>query len=163
MERMERDGLRRMRWPRRMSRLPSRVWSDDDWQRIQLGYGAGAMEEKWNVFTEGQVVFCHRSWTGTGYFEATFAPVEGGGWRIATGKVARDRGDLVRRLRPGGRRYSDELHVVLLELVLSAIVLGEPAQELRKRLDQVVRSRVPDPKNVPDGLIAHVYLGQRSE
>ncbi|MGW4348276.1 hypothetical protein ACWEL8_24825 [Streptomyces sp. NPDC004690] len=55
-----------------MSELPQRIWSDEDWERIQRGYGAQDMDEKWNVFTEGEVVFFHRSWTGYGVFAATF-------------------------------------------------------------------------------------------
>jgi hypothetical protein len=56
---------------------PHRIWSDEDWERIQLGYSSRDMDEKWDVFTERGVVFLHRSWTGHGLFEATFAPVGG--------------------------------------------------------------------------------------
>jgi hypothetical protein len=163
MYQVERDGLKRMRWPRRLPEVPSRVWSDDEWRRLRLGYQASAMEEKWNVFAEGQTVFCHRSWTGIGYFELPFVPVEGGGWRISAGKVVRDRSDLITRLLPGRRRDSDVFNLVLLELVVSAIVLGEPARELRAKLDDVVRKRAPDPEDIPAGYIEHFYLGQRSE
>ena len=163
MEKVERGGLRRMRWSRRLREVPSRIWSDDEWRRLQLGYRAGAMEEKWNVFAEGQTVFCHRSWTGLGYFEVTFAPVEGGGWRISSGKVARDRSDLLTRLLPGRRRDSDAFNLVLLELVLSGIVLGEPAAELRAKLNELVREQSPAPDDIPDGFAEHVFRGQRSE
>ncbi|MFB6724183.1 hypothetical protein ACFCV3_28655 [Kribbella sp. NPDC056345] len=163
MERVEREGLKRMRWPRRMPEVPSRVWSDDEWRRIQLGYQAGAMEEKWTVFAEGQTVYCHRSWTGTGYFAVTFEPVERGGWRISQGRIARARSDLVRLFLPSRRREDDAFNLVLLELVLSAIVLGEPARELRAKLEELGRKGAPDPAAVPDGYVAHVFLGQRSE
>jgi hypothetical protein len=163
MEQVERGGLKRMRWSRRLREVPTRIWSDDEWRRLQLGYQAGAMEEKWNVFAEGRTVFCHRSWTGLGYFEATFAPVGGGGWRISSGKVARDRSDLLRRLLPGRRRDSDAFNLVLLELVLSRIVLGEPAPELRAKLDELARKQAPAPDDIPDGFVEHVFLGQRSE
>jgi hypothetical protein len=63
--------------PQSMPQLPQRIWSDDDWDQIQRGYAARDMDEKWNVFTEGEVVFLHRSWSGNGVFAATFAPVDG--------------------------------------------------------------------------------------
>ncbi|MER7247842.1 hypothetical protein [Kribbella sp. NPDC000426] len=162
-DRVERGPLKRMRLPRRMRKVPSRVWSDDEWRRLQLGYDARAMEEKWTVFAEDRTLFCHRSWTGIGYFEVTFAPVESGGWRISSAKIVRDRSDLWTRTLPGRRRHSDAFNLILLELVLSRIVLGEPALELRAQLDELVRKQAPDPDEVPDGYIEHVYLGQRSE
>jgi hypothetical protein len=76
--------------PRPMPEPPRRIWSDEDWGRIQRGYASRDMDEKWDVFTEGRVVFLHRSWTGDGVFAATFAPVDGGGWRIAGAVVERD-------------------------------------------------------------------------
>jgi Ca2+/H+ antiporter len=84
------------------------------------------MDEKWGVFTEGEVVFFHRSWTGYGVFAATFAPVGGGAWRIASALAERD-----------GEHYggtNDAYDCLMLELVITVIVLGEPAPELRSRL-----------------------------
>jgi hypothetical protein len=52
--------------PQPMPELPQRIWSDDEWERIQLGYASRDMDEKWDVFTEGKVVFLHRSWSGNG-------------------------------------------------------------------------------------------------
>lgn len=60
--------------PRPLSLLPDRIWSDEEWERIRLGYRARDMDEKWNVFAEGNVVHLHRSWTGHGVVEATFTP-----------------------------------------------------------------------------------------
>ena len=37
--------------------------------RLRHGVKPRAMEEKWFVFTEGDTVFLHRSWTGLGVFE----------------------------------------------------------------------------------------------
>ena len=47
-----------------MPLLPDRVWSDEDWERIEAGYRARDTDEKRNVFTGQDVVFLHRSWTG---------------------------------------------------------------------------------------------------
>jgi hypothetical protein len=138
--------------PQPMPELPQRIWSDDDWERIQLGYASRDMDEKWDVFTEGEVVFLHRSWTGNGTFAATFAPVDGGGWRIESAVVERD-----------AQRYrgtDDAYDCVMLELVISAIVLGEPATDLRRKLVELTRRE--SGSDAPAGLIQHSALGLRS-
>ncbi|WP_199545773.1 hypothetical protein [Streptomyces sp. N35] len=137
-----------------MPEPPRRIWSDADWERIQLGYAARDMDEKWNVFTEGEVVFLHRSWTGHGVFEATFAPVDGGGRQI-TRAVAE--GDTDRY-----RSTDDAYDCVMLELVLSAIVLGEPATGLRSKLVELTRRQSPS-ADAPAGVIQHSALGLRSD
>ncbi|MEV0289479.1 MULTISPECIES: hypothetical protein [unclassified Kribbella] len=146
--------------PRRLPILPRRVWSDEDWQRIQLGYASQDMDEKWNVFAEGDVVFVHRSWTGLCVYEATFRPV-GGGWQISKAVVPRKRSGAIRRLLSGRSRGDNEFKCVMLELVLSAIVLGEPAQELRAKLVKLMRARSRE-ANLSAGLIEHSLLGLRS-
>ncbi len=111
------------------------------------------MDEKWHVFAEDEVVFLHRSWTGNGVFAATFAPVDGGGWRIASAVVERD-----------SERYrgtDDAYDCVMLELVISAIVLGEPAPDLRAKLVELSR-RESGSADTPPGLIQHSALGLRS-
>ena len=134
-----------------MTVLPARVWTSAQWERVKVGYRAQGMDEKWNVFVEGPVAFVHRSWTGHGIFEASFAPA-GGGWRIHAAVVESD---------PGRARHvSGQFSCVLLELVLSAIVLGEPAADLRAEL--VRFSSPPDQPAPPDGLIEHSILGLRS-
>ncbi|MEU2655107.1 hypothetical protein ABZ615_07260 [Streptomyces sp. NPDC007325] len=136
-----------------MPELPQRIWSDEDWERIQRGYASQDMDEKWDVFTEGEVVFLHRSWTGFGVFAATFAPVYGGGWRIVSAVAERD-----------GERYGgkdDAYDCVMLELVISAIVLGEPVPELRSKLVELTRRKARS-ADAPAGLIQHSTLGLRS-
>ncbi|MFD6437163.1 hypothetical protein [Streptomyces venezuelae] len=74
---LTRESFRRLHpitVPRPVSRLPDRVWTDEEWDRIRRGYRARDMDEKWNVFVEDDVLFMHRSWTGYGVYEATFAP-----------------------------------------------------------------------------------------
>ncbi|MFJ7990552.1 hypothetical protein [Streptomyces sp. NPDC096351] len=108
------------------------------------------MDEKWTVFTEDEVVFFHRSWTGYGVFAATFAPVNSGGWRIVSAVVERD-----------GERYGDTddaYDCVMLELVITAIVLGEPAPELLLRLVKLTR-RKSRSADAPAGVIQHSALG----
>ncbi|MFB6938056.1 hypothetical protein [Streptomyces chartreusis] len=137
-----------------MQQLPERIWSDEDWERIQHGYAARDMDEKWNVFAEGEVVFLHRSWTGRGVFEATFAPVDEGGWRIARAVVERD----PKRYR----NLDDAYDCLMLELVISAIVLGEPAQDLRAKMVELTR-RERGAADAPAGVIQHSALGLRSD
>jgi len=111
------------------------------------------MDEKWNVFAEDDVVYLHRSWTGHGIYEAAFVPADGG-WRIAQAAVEGD---------PERHRFADnEYDCVMLELVLSAIVLGEPAQEAREKLIALSR-RAADGANLPAGVIQHSAVGLRSD
>lgn len=108
--------------PHPLAELPQRVWSDGEWERIQRGRVSQEMEDKWDVFAEGDVLFIHRSWTGYGLFEATFTPADGGGWRIAGAVVERD------PERYGGR--DDEHDCVLMEMVISGTVLHTPDPDL---------------------------------
>jgi hypothetical protein len=117
-----------------MTLVPARVWSQEQWERIERGYRAGDMDEKWDVFVENRVAFLHRSWTGNGAFEASFSPVDGG-WRISAG-VAETSPERVRKV-------SAELNRVLLELVLSAVVLGEPAVGLRRAGEPLLPTGTP--------------------
>ena len=108
--------------PVRLTLLPTRVWTQE-----------------------------HRSWTGRGFFEASFTAADGG-WRI-TAAVAESTPERVRNVRAQRDR-------VLLELVLSAIVLGEPAAGLRADL---VRLSLPPGCPAPSiGVIEHSVLGLRS-
>jgi hypothetical protein len=111
------------------------------------------MDEKWNVYAEGEVVYLHRSWTGRGIYEAKFARVEGG-WRIDSAVVE---GDADRC-----RHTGDEFDRVMLELVLSAIVLGEPATDLREALVALSRT-TPGSQAAPAMAILHSSLGLRSD
>lgn len=147
------EGVHPISMPQPMPFLPHRIWSNEDWARIRRGYSSRDMDEKWDVFAEGEVVFLHRSWSGNGIYEATFAPADGG-WRMAGAVVERDR-----------ERYGstdDEYDCTMLELVISAIVLGESAAELRAELVESMR-RKSSSADVPAGLIEHSTLGLRSD
>jgi hypothetical protein len=147
------DRIQSLSVPRAMLLLPRRIWSDEEWERIQLGYSSRDMDEKWDVFAEGDVVFLHRSWTGNGVFEATFAPADAGGWQITEAVVERD--------PERYRNDDDEYDCLMLELVLSAIVLGESANQLREKLVELTRKRSGN-ATVPGGVVQHSALGLRS-
>jgi hypothetical protein len=143
-------GLSPVIAPVPMTQLPARVWSRQQWDLIKRGYLAQDMDEKWDVFVENHVAFLHRSWTGNGVFEATFSPA-GGGWRISGAVVGSSR----------ARTVSAELNRVLLELVLCAIILGEPAVGLRAEL---VRLSLPsEGPALLEGVIERSILGLRSD
>ncbi|MGW2081919.1 hypothetical protein ACWCOW_34225 [Streptomyces sp. NPDC001939] len=153
---LTRDSFRRLQpinTPRPVPQLPGRVWTDEDWDRIRHGYSARGMDEKWNVFLEGDVLFMHRSWTGHGVYEASFAPVTGGGRRIASAVVEADE----ERYRSMG----DEYDRLMLELIVCVIVLGEPAADLRAGLGKLA-ARVSGRSDLPPGLVEHSVLGLRS-
>ncbi|MEY9928605.1 hypothetical protein ABH926_003244 [Catenulispora sp. GP43] len=156
-ERLSRSSFRRLQpisKPRPLPLLPPRIWSEQDWERIQAGYRARDMDEKWNVFAEEDVVYLHRSWTGRGIYQATFSLADGGGYRIAQAVVEGD---------PERYRFADdEYDCVMLELVLSAIVLGEPAQKAREKLTALSR-RTADGANLPASVIQHSAVGLRSD
>lgn len=153
---LTRESFRRLHpitMPRPMTRLPERVWTEEEWERIRRGYRARDMDEKWNVFVKGDVLFLHRSWTGYGVYEATFAPAGGSGRRIVSAVVEGD-----------GERYrdmGDEYDCLMLELIISMIVLGEDATELRAGLAELT-ARASGRTDVDAGLIEHSVLGLRS-
>ncbi|MCX4537615.1 hypothetical protein OHA79_04170 [Streptomyces sp. NBC_00841] len=153
---LTRESFRRLQpinTPRPVSQLPDRVWTDEDWDRIRRGYRARDMDEKWNVFVEGDVVFMHRSWTGHGVYEASFVPVAGGGRRIASAVVEAD--------GERSRSMGDEYDRLMMELIISAIVLGEPAADLRAGLVELT-ARASGKSDLPSGVVEHSALGLRS-
>ncbi|MFG2193565.1 hypothetical protein [Streptomyces sp. NPDC048639] len=148
-----------------LSLLPARVWSAAEWDRIRLGYRARGMDERWNVFAEGDRLFLHRSWTGHRIYEAVFAPApdtgtdgpEGsggaggpggpggpgtsggsanGGARIITGALVE--GDPRRH-----RRTSDAYDAVMLEVLVSWVLLGERSDAGWQRLNELRRGERP--------------------
>ncbi|MFE5326062.1 hypothetical protein ACFRCG_06640 [Embleya sp. NPDC056575] len=153
---LTRESFRRLHainTPRPVSQLPDRVWTDGDWERIQRGCRARDMDEKWNVFVEGDLLFMHRSWTGHGIYEASFAPVIGGGVRIISAVVESDRENY--------RGMGDEYDRLMMELIISAIVLGEPAADLRAGLVERM-ARASGKSDLPSGVVEHSALGLRS-
>ncbi|MEU6272376.1 hypothetical protein ABZ871_08145 [Streptomyces populi] len=139
--------------PRPMAVLPTRKWTNEQWGRIQLGYRAGDMDEKWDIFAEDGVVYVYRSWTGFGIFEAAFGQAEEGGWVILGAMVESD------PERYGGT--SDARAAVMLELVISAIMLGEDTAELRARLVELA-APASAKVDVPSGVVLRSLLGLRS-
>ncbi|MEV0521981.1 hypothetical protein AB0I66_01040 [Streptomyces sp. NPDC050439] len=152
---LTRESFRRLHpisTPRQVTQLPERVWTDEEWDRIRHGYRAQDMDQKWNVFMEDNVLFMHRSWTGHGVYAATFA-LTTGGRRIASAVVEAD--------RERYRRVGDEYDCLMLELIISAIVLGEPAADLRAGLVEL-SARASGKSDISSGVVQHSVLGLRS-
>ncbi|MCQ3806147.1 MAG: hypothetical protein OXB92_00775 [Acidimicrobiaceae bacterium] len=99
---------------------PDRVWTDAEMGSIRRGYVPHMMEEKWFMFMEQNRLFAHRSWTGFGIYEATFAPTEGG-HVIETAFVT---GDNSKHLRS-----SDEEESAFLETLIASHLLRQPLSE----------------------------------
>ena len=81
------------------------------------------MEEKWFIFMKGNRLLAHRSWTGLGVYEATFAPIAGG--YVITSAIVT--GDETRYDPP-----SDQDETLLFEMLIASYLLGDstPASQL---------------------------------
>lgn len=88
--------------------------------RIRLGYIPSIMEEKWFIFVEEDRLFAHRSWTGLGVYEATFAPTEGGSV-IESAVVTGNRSEY--------KRSSDHDESLILEVLIAGHLIGESLSE----------------------------------
>ena len=88
---------------------------------IRRGYVPSIMDEKWFIFMEDNHLFAHRSWTGLGVYEATFAAVEGG-FVIERAVVTGDETKY--------RRSSDETESMALEALIASHLLKDwPSEE----------------------------------
>jgi hypothetical protein len=133
--------------------LPTRLWTAAEWDRIQLGYRARGMDERWHAFTEGNQLFLHRSWTGHRIYEAEFAPApDGGEARVIT--RARVETDPRRH-----RRASDAHDAAMLELLVGSVLLGERSDAQWRRLTEL-RGR-PRADHQADAAPRHSMLGLR--
>ncbi|WP_194853013.1 hypothetical protein [Nocardia sp. SYP-A9097] len=137
--------------PQPLSQLPDRVWTASEWDRIRSGCQSQSMDEKWNIFAEGDIVYMHRSWTGYGVYEVQFSPVAGGR-RITSAAVETD----PQRVR----RTTDDYDRVMIELIISRIILGEPALDLRDAFADLTGSRTTD---ISQQATQHGVLGVRPD
>ncbi|WP_017236991.1 hypothetical protein [Streptomyces sp. SS] len=124
--------LRPLVTPRVMPALPRRLWSDRDWERVKADGPRDGDGSKWDSHCLDDTLRLYRRGTGYGIYEATFRPVASGGWKISRAVVE---GHAPRYASP-----SAEYDCVVLELVISAVLLGEPARELRAQLTRMTRA-----------------------
>ncbi|WP_067537612.1 hypothetical protein [Nocardia crassostreae] len=137
--------------PKPLSQLPDRVWTMSEWNRIQRGCRSRSMDEKWNIFAEGEIVFMHRSWTGHGMYELSFAPSAAGGRKITSAVVETD--------PQRHRRISDDYDRVMIELIITDVILGEPARELRAALAAAIAESRSGTTELSQQAMQHSVLG----
>ncbi|MGI5170984.1 hypothetical protein ACQEU3_42200 [Spirillospora sp. CA-253888] len=102
--------------PRPLHGFTARVWTAGEWARIRQGHVSRDMDDKWDLFVEGDTLFAHRSWTGFGIYAATFVEVEGGR-RVAEVRVESD--------PERYRRRSDAYDLAMLEILIRGTLLDE--------------------------------------
>ncbi|MFC8717800.1 hypothetical protein [Kitasatospora sp. NPDC057198] len=138
--RVRRSDLRRLtpiREPRVLSEVPLRMWSPAEWERIQRGFRARDMDDRWHAFAEDDRLFLHRSWLGDGKYEVAFVETRGGH------RISRVLVEGAEPRYPGG---SDREVCLLLEVLISSILLGERAEDQRGQLaDLRSAGRPPQP------------------
>ena len=81
---------------------PEMILSREEMQEIAVGYRPIDMSDKWLAFMEDNRLFLHRSWTGIGIYEVTFA-AKGFGWTDETGFMPTSA-----RVESDPRRYNPE-------------------------------------------------------
>ena len=102
-----------------------RIYSADEFQRLQEGRVPHEMEDKWFVFCEDPWLYLHRSWTGFCVYQVRFERTASGA-RTAESLVNRD---------PKQYRGTDERDLLLLPLLLDGYA-GRPTEDgWRRYLD----------------------------
>jgi hypothetical protein len=66
-----------------------RVYTPEEMRLIRRGLIPEEMEDKWFIFCEDDVLYCHRSWTGVCIYQAEFER-EAGHYRVSRLLVNRD-------------------------------------------------------------------------
>ena len=103
---------------------PEMILSREEMQELATGYRPIDMNDKWLAFMEGNRLFLHRSWTGHGIYEVTFA-AKGFSWTDEVGFMPTSA-----RVETDPRRYNpedfDPIHERDLLRDLIVHVSGEP-------------------------------------
>lgn len=92
-----RDSWKRVPMPEQKKQLQvDRTFSEEEYQRLQIGLVPQEMEDKWFLYFEKGWLFFHRSWTGYGIYQVRVEPCAAQGvpsasqYRIAEAWVNRD-------------------------------------------------------------------------
>jgi hypothetical protein len=148
MDEKQRDAAMR-RWRQTCKLMPSeraaisfeRTFSSEEWQNVVRGVVPRQMENKWLIFTEGNTIFFHRSWTGHCIYQVSVEQ-QGDAFVAKHAIVNRDKAQF---------QSSDEAYEAsLLGFLIDAKLLQKP-----------VKFPVPRslPQNSPAGLFQHVISG----
>ncbi|WP_434581723.1 ADP-ribosyltransferase [Carbonactinospora thermoautotrophica] len=112
---------------------PARIWTEEEWSRIQHGYASRSSDEKWNAKMNGNELVFRRSWTGYAIYAAYFEQVSDG-WKIRHALVESDPERHV--------RIADAYDTVMLEHLICAALLGDFDMERWRKLT-FIRSMAP--------------------
>lgn len=113
-----------------------RTFSQQEFGRLCRGYIPERMEDKWFIFREGDVIFFHRSWTGSCIFELHLAQE---GSRYAVGHLYANRDE------SQYRGATDAYDVRLVTYLIDTLLLNQ-------------RSPLPIPETVPAGIAQDLHL-----
>ena len=73
IKRVKRPNWKLFPLPEKYSVIPlDRMYSDEESDLIMAGFLPLEMEDKWFLFSENDVLFCHRSWTGYCIYQVHF-------------------------------------------------------------------------------------------
>lgn len=122
--------------PEKRSRLAlRREFTGQEFEALRRGLIPEAMEDRWFIFLEGDILYFHRSWTGYCIYQLSLRK-EDAGYAVAEALVNRDAGQY-----SGG----DDAHdVKLLTFLIDNLLLGQV-------------STFPVPAGVPAGMAAGLY------
>jgi hypothetical protein len=151
---LQRERATRQSWPSlkplpaKRSRLSlQRAYTEQEYERIRLGFIPERMEDKWFIFAEHNTLYIHRSWTGYCIYQLTLIK-EDTKYAVSEAFANRDETQY-----SGGENPYDEKLVMFL---IDHLLLGK-------------RSRLPMPFNVPAGIATELHhshvlgAGQRAE
>ena len=96
MEMLQPERATRQSWPnpnplpaQRSQLSLQRAFTEQEYERISLGFIPDSMEDKWFMFTEGGTLYIHRSWTGNCIYQLTLIK-QGTGYVIGEAFANRD-------------------------------------------------------------------------
>jgi hypothetical protein len=124
-----------------------RVFTEQEYERIRLGFIPEVMEDKWFMFTAADTLYVHRSWTGQCIYQVTFTK-EGISYAISEAFANRDENQY---------SGSDDIYDGKLLIFLIDHLLLKESYPL------------PVPANLPAGIATELYhhqilgAGQRAE
>ena len=122
--------------PEQHACLPfQREFTPEEYELIRYGLIPEAMEDKWFIFLEGDVLYFHRSWTGYCIYQLRLRK-DGPNYTVAEALANRD-----------ARQYSgadDGYDEKLLTFLIDNLLLGN-------------RSMFPVPAGVPSGIATGLY------
>lgn len=93
-----------------------RVFSQHEYEKLQVGLTANSMDEKWNGYFFDGSFYMYRSWTGACIYEFGLREIEDG-FVVENARVNRNSEQY--------KATDDEYDVLLLDFLVSNLILGE--------------------------------------